>query len=232
MVVTTFGSLYLGNGQCVNIDTIDNFNKLCNENGAETAIEINGVSFKKLDIIRFEFGSDFNNSNTIGNNFLRYCTNLESINDIPNLITSIGDHFLSNCDKFNANIVMPNVESIGKNFLYECAAFEGSVSGEKVKTIGNEFIASSLKFNSPINFPNIEEIGNSFLGACVAFNSSFNVLEHAKKIGTGFLTFCSSFNTVFNIKSCVETIGDDFLKQCTGFNATINCLDNDVKPDG
>lgn len=84
-----------------------------------------GGSLVPLNAIRrFEFGS---NPTTAPQGFLRGCSNLETISEIPENVTTIQSFFLHNCISLNCDIIMPGVTTISTSFLCGCTAFDGYI---------------------------------------------------------------------------------------------------------
>lgn len=66
---------------------------------------------------------------TIGDNFMYYCSSLDTAPALPSSLTSIGSYFMNWCGALCSTLTLPNkLQSIGAYFVYRCGAFTGPLS--------------------------------------------------------------------------------------------------------
>jgi len=118
-----------------------------------TNIIINNINVLKLAIIRLMFGDTYRYITSIGTDFIRSCTSLQSI-DL---------------------LAFKNVTSIGASFLYNCSSLKSVDLSAfiKVTSIGFQFLAncSSLQSVDLSAFKNVTSTGTSLLQFCNSLQS-------------------------------------------------------------
>lgn len=188
---------------------------ITNFEGDTSKIIVNGNQILKTYINEIHFGDSYVDVTTIGDNFLRNCENLVTldINKLTN-ITSIGNFFLYNC-KSLATIdltVLSNVTSIGNYFLSICNSLTSIDLSplSNVTTIGDNFLSLCYSLLS-IDFTplsNVTTIGGYFLMNCEELTTvDLSSLTNLTSIGTYFLMYCSKLTTLIMGAITPPTLG-------------------------
>jgi hypothetical protein len=157
----------------------------------------------------------------IGNSFLCYNKNLISLNLSKLLkVTTIGDHFLLNCDKLEVIDLLPlsNIKKIGKMFFTNSRLTNLDLSQlSQVTQIGYDFL-SGLKSTNIIlpQFSQETQIGESFLSASKFTNIDLSPLSLVTQLGSNFLSNCLNLTNIDLSKLLnLKKIPSFFLQNCT-----------------
>lgn len=125
----------------------------------------------------FTFNPD-SGTTFVPDQFLCYCSNLNSPMDIPNGVTNIGGNFLSFCFKFNSPITLPStLTTIGDRFLYSCNAFNQPLTlPSGLLNIRSQFMYDCNAFNQPLTIPStVILIDKMFMFATAQFTEPLTV---------------------------------------------------------
>ena len=162
---------------------------------------------------------------SIKNEFLNYCTNLQSI-DLSSLtgVTSIGNNFLSNCESLTQIDLssLTKVTAIGSNFLGYCSKLQSidlsPLSG--ITKIANKFLCFCTNLQSIDLSPlsGITSIGYDVLKNCPNLQSiDLSSLSGVTSIGSNFLDSNKNLTQIdFSSLTSVTNIDDYFLSSCEG----------------
>ena len=170
------------------------------------------------------------NIESIGDNFLSNCANLNTINLSPlSNVKSIGDNFLSNCANLNTINLSPlcQIIIIGDSFLYNCKKLLTIDLSplSNVKLIGDSFLSKCTDLNTIILTPltNITSIGDNFLYKCTKLTTiNLTPLTNITSIGNNFLSYCANLENInLTPLTNIISIGESFLMSC----ARITTLD-------
>ena len=202
----------------VEITTLTEINNL--KGNSSWSITIGGVTIANTEIKEVHL-ANFTSLTTTPNNFLYYCSSLDSL-ELPNTITSLGVHFLAYCSSFNQPLTFPSLVNVGNWFLSHCSSFNSDISLPEALTTGDGFLGSCTSFDSAVNFPKITEIGRNFMEGCTSFNKTLN-LGNTTKILYRFLAECESFNKTITIPSTVQMIGTGFMFNCDSMTNSVIC---------
>lgn len=165
----------------------------------------------------FEFGKE-DTRTSIGNYFFGYCRSLETVEGVPETVTTISDCFLLQVYNLSSAINLPNVTEVGKNFLGNCRHYNLPVNMPRLTTVGDGFMNTCEDFNSTITAPLLTNIGNGFLSSCRSFNQP--LVFSPVRVGNYFLNGCSVFNQPLDLSNVVE-IGEVFLYSAKAFSQHI-----------
>lgn len=201
--------------EAVEITTQQQFSSLCNANDSWT-VEIGGKTISNDAIVGIDMPE---NVSSVGNNFLRNCTNLTMELDTSNL-TSIGQHFLSGCTSFNHALDLSNITTLPNNFLYGCYDFNSAVDISGVTSIKDNCFAQCQSFNKAIDAPLATSVGEAFLFTCLDFNNTVNLPE-VTTFGNLCFCDCPVFNNTLTIPK-VQTVGTSFLGSNVSFNKALS----------
>ena len=161
--------------------------------------------------------------------FMTQSTTLTEISHLPSTIESIGDQFLTYCTGLTSvNLSgLRNVTSIGNDFLSECSGLQTLELSplSKVTSIGDYFLSSCSGLTSLDLSPltGVTSIENYFLWKCSDIQTiNLSGLSNVESIGNAFLTYCSGIQTInLSPLSKVTSIGYGFLLQCTSLKTFI-----------
>ena len=170
------------------------------------------------------------NSKTFAD-LLKNATEFNTVVEIPNTRTSVGNNFLYNCKAFNQPLkTLSSVTSVGNSFLYNCIAFNQPIGDNNYITGSNYFLYNCVKFNQPIDiFVNVPPAmyGNAldyFMTNCSAFNGNITLNINPQiggAIGSSFLQNCYAFNKPLDVSNLCK-VGSDFMSGCKSFNQFLN----------
>lgn len=135
-------------------------------NDGKDTYTIGGVGFTQDQIKGFALGS----LNTTTPRFLS-CANLEEVYfDYATSLTSIGDDFLKGCSQFNQEITIPSgVTSIGEYFLSGCSSFNQPLAlPSSITSIGVGFLSVANSMVSTVN------VGSLAASVIASSNDSFS----------------------------------------------------------
>lgn len=184
-----------------------------------STIVIGGIRFLRHDIKLVEFGSGWNNTfarKDFPNNFLRAIMNLEHVGDLPDVLTAIGNDFMSGNTGYDEPITIPHsVLTIGSNFMSGCSNFNSPVTlSENLTTIGAGFMQNCVEFDQFLSIPKSVSqtggIGNNFMNGCNNFTQLMISVESvnafpATNSATGVLS--NSNNTTKQVSTGVSIYG-------------------------
>ena len=211
------------------------------KNGGSLTIDYNADANKLTSV---SLGSVKENTTTIPNAFLKYCSNLSYI-DLSGLcnVTTVGDDFLFGCGSLTFIDLAPlsNVRTIGSEFI-GCSAVSNLPSIDlsplsQVRTIGDNFLHgnSNTAFTSLDLSPlsKVTSVGNGFLRQCSKLVSlDLSPMKSLESIGNSFLYLCANLKTLtFPDDWKVTSIGDDFLWKCT-YLETLHLTNNAITSIG
>lgn len=107
---------------------------------------------------------------TIPDNFCSSCSNLTSFAGVNygstvdfGSVKSIGFNFLSNCSKFNSDLIFPSVTTISHHFLSGDSVFNSALRLPSCVSIGMHFLASCKSYSKTLSLPVCVSVGDYFL---------------------------------------------------------------------
>ena len=188
---------------------------LSTSGNATTSITINGQSVVKNTIKEIYFGDSYKEVTSIGNNFIRFCSNLTSVDLSPlSNVTSIGIYFLADCRSLPSVDLSPlsNVTSIGIYFLSYCTSLPSVDLSplSNLTSIGYSFLSYCTSLPSVDLSPlsNLTSIGDFFLYYCTNLTSvDLSGLTNLAIIGTYFLHSCAILTTLIMGAETPPTLG-------------------------
>ena len=175
----------------------DNYSTNCNQLDSITAVEIDGGTDARENIVYADLGECVS---IIESNTFKGCTSMTLMPNMPN-ITSIRTAAFSGCTSINPIVIDDNVEAIGSSAFTNC-------TGATVLEIGS----------------GLTEISNaSFLG-CSSL-TGVTIPNNIERINNNAFSGCSGLQTV-TIESGTTSIGARAFKDCSGLTAiTINSVE-------
>ena len=136
---------------------------------------------------------------------------LTSIN-IPNSVTTIGDHAFSGCDSLTSINIPNSVTMIGKGAFSGCDYLTSINIPDDVTTIGEGAFGGCHSLTN-INIPNsVTTIGTGAFFYCLSL-TSINIPNSVTTIGKGAFRGCKSLTSI-NIPNSVTTIGEWAFVEC------------------
>ena len=135
--------------------------------------------------------------------------------EIPDSVTSIGDHAFSGCNL--TNITIPNsVTSIGDYAFSGCNLTSITIP-DSVTSIGNGVLELCYNLTS-VTFPNsITSIGDYTFYHCERLES-VTIPDSVTSIGAGAFHSCSSLTSI-TIPDCITTIGSGAFYNCSSLTS-------------
>ena len=136
---------------------------------------------------------------------------LTSIN-IPNSVTTIGEHAFSGCDSLTSINIPNSVTMIGKGAFSGCDYLTSINIPDDVTTIGEGAFGGCHSLTN-INIPNsVTTIGTGAFFYCLSL-TSINIPNSVTTIGKGAFRGCKSLTSI-NIPNSVTTIGEWAFVEC------------------
>ena len=136
---------------------------------------------------------------------------LTSIN-IPNSVTTIGEHAFSGCDSLTSINIPNSVTMIGKGAFSGCDSLTSINIPDDVTTIGEGAFGGCHSLTN-INIPNsVTTIGTGAFFYCLSL-TSINIPNSVTTIGKGAFRGCKSLTSI-NIPNSVTTIGEWAFVEC------------------
>ena len=136
---------------------------------------------------------------------------LTSIN-IPNSVTTIGEHAFSGCDSLTSINIPNSVTMIGKGTFSGCDSLTSINIPDGVTTIGEGAFGGCDSLTN-INIPNsVTTIGTGAFFYCHSL-TSINIPNSVTTIGKGAFRGCKSLTSI-NIPNSVTTIGEWAFVEC------------------
>lgn len=246
---TEYGTIYTTEFPDGKPLAVGDFDKLYGDDQSylKPPIEFSFGTVARDSIVKYSFGK---NKTSIGDYFLYYCENLETVEGMEQIIdsignsflsstsinhpiilnddiTTIGDYFLSGASKFNSLLKLPNnLQSLGSGLLNGASIFNQPLVFPNSLTSINNILVGAQAFNSPIALPaSLEELDN-FLSHVPNFNQPIALPNGLKSIGSFFLNYASKFNQPLVIPPSVTSIGNEFLNNATSFNSLLILPEN------
>lgn len=231
-------NLILDDNTSVLIRDENELNKICNTDQSSGQLSINNKTFTKANIKHMDFLPNWNLIN-IPNHFGLFFNNLETINNFPNNIETIGINFLSNCKNFNSPLTFSsNLKSIGYGFISNSPKFNQPISliSTKVKDIPTHFLSNCTAFNSILYLPtSINSIGGYFLDNDINFNQTLSILLSSLsfKFSIYFMKNCDNYTSKITInKNFINAISDDSYNSNEMFstkNSSARCYSTGIR---
>lgn len=121
-ITTTIG------GTSYELKSSADFDALC---GTGDIVLGDGTTISRGTVSTFSFGNNY--SKNIGDNFLAGCNQLTVLTNFPNNIRTIGNYFLSGCVLLGSGVpvsltIPRSVTSIGEGFMYNCDKYVGPLT--------------------------------------------------------------------------------------------------------
>ncbi|GMO13951.1 MAG: hypothetical protein Ta2E_03900 [Mycoplasmoidaceae bacterium] len=225
--VPGMGRLTLDDDKKIIIKEQIEFDLICTADAATTEITIDSITFKKENVVKFEFGKEYNpiDNWTLQDNFLSNFINIKNKISVPKKVHVIGNGFLSGVSKYNFNLSLHSqIFAINDDFLKDCESFNRPLYfNEKLETLGKNFMSGCISFDSRLFFrADLKIIEDDFLKNCKSFNRIFDLPQGMKKIRPGFMSGCNNFNFELLFPDTLTEIADDFLYECNSLTAAIN----------
>ena len=147
--------------------------------------------------------------------------NIRSV-DIPQGVTSIGNHAFFDCFDLENITIPPSVTSIGKKAFLQCIHLKTLSFGENIKTnietIGDDAFYYCIELESVTIPQSVTSIGNDAFGQCHDLQS-LTIKDAATSIGHRAFLGCTSLETI-SLGENIKTIGYHAFNSCTSINLT------------
>ena len=147
--------------------------------------------------------------------------NIRSV-DIPQGVTSIGNHAFEECFALEEVTIPQSVTSIGKKAFLQCIHLKTLSFGENIKTnietIGDDAFYYCIELESVTIPQSVTSIGNDAFGQCHDLQS-LTIKDAATSIGHRAFLGCTSLETI-SLGENIKTIGYHAFNSCTSINLT------------
>ena len=162
-----------------------------------------------------EFGTYANPLAHAGNLYLN--GNLVTELEIPNGVTSIGNHAFEGCTSLASITIPDSVTSIGSYAFEGCTSLASMTIGDSVTRIGSSAFSGCTSLTS-VTIPNsVSSIGYSAFSGCTSL-TSITIPDSVTSIGGSAFSGCTSLISV-TIPDSVTSIGDGAFYGCTSLTS-------------
>lgn len=176
----------------------------CSDDANDATFGLQGKAFTKANITAIVIGAGYELDyipDSFLKNFTALTSNVTFNNTIKPNIISIGNDFLYNCSRLNADLHvnlfqgLTSCKSIGNNFMVGVNKYSQAIElPDSVEIIGDNFFKDRTNYTYGVHIPyNIKNIGNDFLSGCTGYQYCIVVPEGIQHIGTGFMHNCNNF---------------------------------------
>lgn len=171
----------------------------------------------------------------------------KTVQGIPSTVVTIGTYAFENCQKFSANLLLPdqvitiedrafyscsgltgdlnlnNVTSIGEYAFYGCSSFDGKLTLNKDLTLINQFTFCMCRnLSGSLNIPDkVTEIGRSAFASCSNLSGSLIIPESVRNLGQSAFGSCSGFKGTLQLSSKLSSIQNSVFDGCSGFTGSL-----------
>ena len=162
-----------------------------------------------------EFGTYANPLAHAGNLYLN--GNLVTELEIPNGVTSIGNHAFEGCTSLASITIPDSVTSIGSYAFEGCTSLASMTIGDSVTSIGLSAFSGCTSLTS-VTIPNsVSSIGYSAFSGCTSL-TSITIPDSVTSIGGSAFSGCTSLISV-TIPDSVTSIEDSAFYGCTSLTS-------------
>ena len=150
------------------------------------------------------------------NSFISNCSSLTSVN-IPNSVTSIGNHAFYNCSSLTSVTIPNSVTSIGNSAFGWCRSLTSVDIPNSVTSIGNSAFNNCDSLTS-VTIPNsVTSIGNWSFAHCSSL-TSVTIPNSVTSIGDNAFYGCRSLTSI-DIPNSVTSIGNQAFEYCSSLTS-------------
>ena len=152
---------------------------------------------------------------SIGNHAFEECFALEEVT-IPQSVTSIGDSAFAGCHNLDSVTIKDAATSIGSRAFTECPLTTTLSLGKKITTIGDDAFYDCRGLTSVTIPQSVTSIGKEAFYQCIHLKTlSFgeNIKTNIETIGDDAFYYCIELKSV-TIPQSVTSIGNDAFGQC------------------